>query len=113
MKSKYGENSLAVQTTNKHIKELNNQISQSENKLNGFSERISKNSTTLANQAKQASKVASSYKEVARQSRGLSTTRLGSMFKAGSQQDIYMGGIYMATPQEILRNPFLKRYRLL
>ena len=85
MKSKYGENSLAVQTTNKHIKELNNQISQSENKLNGFSERISKNSTTLANQAKQASKVASSYKEVARQSRGLSTTRLGSMFKAGSQ----------------------------
>ena len=85
MKSKYGENSLAVQTTNKHIKELNNQISQSENKLNGFSERISKNSTTLANQAKQASKVASSYKEVYRQSRGLSTTRLGSMFKAGSQ----------------------------
>ena len=85
MKSKYGENSLAVQTTNKHIKELNNQISQSENKLNGFSERISKNSTTLANQAKQASKVASSYKEVSRQSRGLSTTRLGSMFKAGSQ----------------------------
>ena len=85
MKSKYGENSLAVQTTNKHIKELNNQISQSENKLNGFSERISKNSTTLANQAKQASKVASSYKEVVRQSRGLSTTRLGSMFKAGSQ----------------------------
>ena len=85
MKSKYGENSLAVQTTNKHIKELNNQISQSENKLNGFSERISKNSTTLANQAKQASKVASSYREVSRQSRGLSTTRLGSMFKAGSQ----------------------------
>ena len=85
MKSKYGENSLAVQTTNKHIKELNNQISQSESKLNGFSEKISKNSTTLANQAKQASKVASSYKEVARQSRGLSTTRLGSMFKAGSQ----------------------------
>ena len=85
MKSKYGENSLAVQTTNKHIKELNNQISQSENKLNGFSERISKNSTTLANQAKQASKVASAYKEVSRQSRGLSTTRLGSMFKAGSQ----------------------------
>ena len=85
MKSEYGENSLAVQTTNKHIKELNNQISQSENKLNGFSERISKNSTTLANQAKQASKVASSYKEVYRQSRGLSTTRLGSMFKAGSQ----------------------------
>lgn len=85
MKSKYGENSLAVQATNKHIKELNNQISQSENKLNGFSEKISKNSTTLANQAKQASKVASSYKEVARQSRGLSTTRLGSMFRAGSQ----------------------------
>ena len=85
MKSEYGENSLAVQTTNKHIKELNNQISQSENKLNGFSEKISKNSTTLANQAKQASKVASSYKEVSRQSRGLSTTRLGSMFKAGSQ----------------------------
>ena len=85
MKSKYGENSLAVQTTNKHIKELNSQISQSEGKLNGFSEKISKNSATLANQAKQVSKVASSYKEVSRQSRGLSTTRLGSMFKAGSQ----------------------------
>lgn len=84
-KKQYGENSVAVDITRKKIGELNETIEKQEAHLYGLSEKLGKNSTTLANQAKEATKVASSYKEVDRASRSLGSTRLGSMFKAGSE----------------------------
>lgn len=84
-KKLYGENSDAVNTTKKKMSELNETIEKQESHLYGLSEKLGKNSTTLANQAKQATKVASAYRDADKASRGLGATRLGSMFRAGSQ----------------------------
>ena len=81
----YGENSAAVDVTKKKMSSLNETIEKQESHLAGLSERLGKNSTTLANQAKEASKVASSYRQVDRASRGIRTTRIASAFRAGSQ----------------------------
>lgn len=81
----YGENSTAVDVTRKKMSALNETIEKQESHLAGLSERLGKNSTTLANQAKEASKVASSYRQVDRASRGIRTTRIASAFRAGSQ----------------------------
>lgn len=81
----YGENSAAVDVTRRKMSDLNETIEKQESHLAGLSERLGKNSTTLANQAKEASKVASSYRQVDRASRGIRTTRIASAFRAGSQ----------------------------
>ena len=81
----YGENSAAVDVTRRKMSTLNETIEKQESHLAGLSERLGKNSTTLANQAKEASKVASSYRQVDRASRGIRTTRIASAFRAGSQ----------------------------
>ena len=81
----YGENSAAVDVTKKKMSSLNETIEKQESHLAGLSERLGKNSTTLANQAKEASKVASSYRQVDRASRGIRTTRIASAFRTGSQ----------------------------
>ena len=67
------------------MSDLNETIEKQESHLAGLSERLGKNSTTLANQAQEASKVASSYRQVDRASRGIRTTRIASAFRAGSQ----------------------------
>lgn len=81
----YGENSAAVDATRRKMSDLNETIEKQESHLAGLSERLGKNSTTLANQAQEASKVASSYRQVDRASRGIRTTRIASAFRAGSQ----------------------------
>ena len=81
----FGENSAAVDVTKSKMSDLNETIEKQESHLAGLSERLGKNSTTLANQAKEASKVASSYRQVDRASRGIRTTRVASAFRAGSQ----------------------------
>ena len=81
----FGENSAAVDVTKSKMSDLNETIEKQESHLAGLSERLGKNSTTLANQAKEASKVASSYRQVDRASRGIRTTRIASAFRAGSQ----------------------------
>lgn len=81
----YGENSAAVDVTRRKMATLNETIEKQESHLAGLSERLGKNSTTLANQAQEASKVASSYRQVDRASRGIRTTRIASAFRAGSQ----------------------------
>ena len=81
----YGENSAAVDVTRRKMSTLNETIEKQESHLAGLSERLGKNSTTLANQAKEASKVANSYRQVDRASRGIRTTRIASAFRAGSQ----------------------------
>lgn len=81
----YGENSAAVDATRRKMSDLNETIEKQESHLAGLSERLGKNSTTLANQAQEASKVASSYRQVDRASRGIRTTRIASAFRASSQ----------------------------
>ena len=81
----FGVNSAAVDITRSKMSDLNETIEKQESHLAGLSERLGKNSTTLANQAKEASKVASSYRQVDRASRGIRTTRIASAFRAGSQ----------------------------
>lgn len=81
----YGVNSAAVDVTRSKMSDLNETIEKQESHLAGLSERLGKNSTTLANQAQEASKVASSYRQVDRASRGIRTTRIASAFRAGSQ----------------------------
>ena len=81
----YGVNSAAVDVTRSKMSDLNETIEKQESHLAGLSERLGKNSTTLANQAQEASKVASSYRQVDRASRGIGTTRIASAFRAGSQ----------------------------
>ena len=81
----FGVNSAAVDVTKSKMSDLNETIEKQESHLAGLSERLGKNSTTLANQAKEASKAASSYRQVDRASRGIRTTRIASAFRAGSQ----------------------------
>ena len=81
----FGANSAAVDVTRSKMSDLNETIEKQESHLAGLSERLGKNSTTLANQAQEASKVASSYRQVDRASRGIRTTRIASAFRAGSQ----------------------------
>lgn len=85
----YGVNSAAVDVTRSKMSDLNETIEKQESHLAGLSERLGKNSTTLANQAQEASKVASSYRQVDRASRGIRTTRIASAFRAGSQHIQY------------------------
>ena len=81
----YGSSSKEAQRAREEVGKLGKAVTDNELKLHSYSEALGKNSTTLANQAQQASKVATSYREVEKASRGIGTTRLGSMFKAGSQ----------------------------
>ena len=81
----YGSNSKEAQQVREEVGKLGRTITDNELKLHSYSEALGKNSTTLANQAKQASKVATSYREVNKASRGIGNTKLGSMFRAGSQ----------------------------
>lgn len=69
----------------RNVEQLTKDVDESKQKLGNYSEALSKNGKTLANQAGQAAKVAKSYREVDRASRGISSTRLGSAFKAGRE----------------------------
>lgn len=81
----YGSSSKEAQRAREEVGKLGKAVTDNELKLHSYSEALGKNSTTLANQAQQASKVATSYREVEKASRGISNTRIGSMFRAGSQ----------------------------
>ena len=69
----------------RNVEQLTKDVDESKQKLGNYSEALSKNGKTLANQAGQAAKVAKSYREVDRASRGITSTRLGSAFKAGRE----------------------------
>lgn len=67
------------------VEQLTKDVDESKQKLGNYSEALSKNGKTLANQAGQVAKVAKSYREVDRASRGISSTRLVSAFRAGRE----------------------------
>lgn len=69
----------------RRVEQLTKDVDESKRKLGDYSESLSKNGKTLANQAAQAAKVARSYREVDKASRGISTTRLASAFRAGRE----------------------------
>lgn len=69
----------------KKVEQLTKDVEQSKRALNNYSESLSKNGKTLANQAQQATKVARSFREVDKASRGIGATRLGSAFRAGRE----------------------------
>lgn len=67
----------------RRVEQLTKDVDESKRKLGDYSESLSKNGKTLANQAAQAAKVARSYREVDKASRGIGATRLASAFRAG------------------------------
>lgn len=69
----------------KKVEQLTKEVEQSKRTLNNYSESLSKNGKTLANQAQQATKVARSFREVDKATRGIGATRLGSAFRASRE----------------------------
>lgn len=82
--AEYGKNNVKTQMSKASVDVYRKSIEETRGKIAGLSERIGKNSTTLANQAGEAKKTASSLREVSRASRSIGNTRLGSIYKAGS-----------------------------
>lgn len=82
--AEYGKNNVKTQMSKASVDVYRKSIEETRGKIAGLSEKIGKNSTTLANQAGEAKKTASSLREVSRASRSIGNTRLGSIYKAGS-----------------------------
>ena len=81
----FDSNNKMVKAARDKVGEYGQKITDNEKKLYQYSEALGKNSSTLANQAQQASKVAKSFRDVDRASRGIGATRLGSAFRASRE----------------------------
>lgn len=81
----FGSNSKEAERAREEVGKYGQKITDNEKNLYRYSEELGKNSRTLANQAQQASKVAKSFRDVDRASRGIGATRLGSAFRAGRE----------------------------
>lgn len=74
---------LAMSKANVELYKKN--IDETKGKIAGLSERLGKNSTTLANQASQARKAAASLREVEKASSGIRSTKLAAFYRAEAQ----------------------------
>lgn len=81
----FDSNNKMVKAARDKVGEYGQKITDNEKKLYQYSEALGKNSRTLANQAQQASKVAKSFRDVDRASRGIGATRIGSAFRASRE----------------------------
>lgn len=81
----FGTNSKEAERAREEVGKYGQKITDNEKNLYRYSEELGKNSRTLANQAQQASKVAKSFRDVDRASRGIGATRLGSAFRASRE----------------------------
>lgn len=81
----FGTNSKEAERAREEVGKYSQKITDNEKNLYRYSEELGKNSRTLANQAQQASKVAKSFRDVDRASRGIGATRLGSAFRTSRE----------------------------
>lgn len=81
----FGTNSKEAERAREEVGKYGQKITDNEKNLYRYSEELGKNSRILANQAQQASKVAKSFRDVDRASRGIGATRLGSAFRASRE----------------------------